>query len=181
MMTKDFIFQVSDRNSLFNFDLNDQPSFNLFDPYWNFGTSVNKYKIAKSTAQYKKILFNKRQDSEVCRVQNSFMNLCFRGLAYYYTKMNVDFTLEKAMIHLTGNTARELAETLTEIEDMSYLMVKLLRFNIEEYTKKKLKDTKDGVLVIFERICLAQLSYGKIPAMLPMYIVELKPEDSDSD
>ena len=95
--------------------------------------------------------------------------------------MNVDFTLEKAMIHLTGNTARELAETLTEIEDMSYLMVKLLRFNIEEYTKKKLKDTKDGVLVIFERICLAQLSYGKIPAMLPMYIVELKPEDSDSD
>ena len=75
---------LSDRNSLFNFDLNDQPSFNLFDPYWNFGTSVNKYKIAKSTAQYKKILFNKRQDSEVCRVQNSFMNLCFRGLAYYY-------------------------------------------------------------------------------------------------
>ena len=88
-----------------------------------------------------------------------------------YTKTNVDFTFDKAIIHLTGNTAREQAEALTEIEDMSYLMVKLLRFNIEEYTKKILKDKKDGVLVIFERIYFDQLSNGKIPAMLPMYIV----------
>ena len=181
MMIRDFVFQISDRNSLFNFDLNDQPSFKLFDPYWNFGTNVNKYKIAKSTAQYKKLLFNKRQDSEVCRVQNSFMNLCFRGLAYYYTKMNVDFTFEKAMIHLTGNKAYEQAKILTEIEDMSYLMVRLLKFDIEEYSQIQLKDKKDGVLIIFERIWFGQLSYGKIPAMLPMYIVELKPEDSDSD
>ena len=98
-----------------------------------------------------------------------------------YTKFNVDYTIEKVMIHLSGNTAYEQAKIFTEIEDMSYLMVKLLRFNIEEYSQMQLKDKKDGILVIFERICFGQLSYGKIPAMLPMYIVELKPEDSDSD
>ena len=95
--------------------------------------------------------------------------------------MNVDFTFEKAMIHLTGNKAYEQAKILTEIEDMSYLMVRLLKFDIEEYSQIQLKDKKDGVLIIFERIWFGQLSYGKIPAMLPMYIVELKPEDSDSD
>ena len=77
-----FIFQLllpfsilknlSDGNSLLNFNINDQPSLKLFDSYWDFGTSVNKYKIARSTVQYKKLLFNKRQDSEVCRVQKQF-------------------------------------------------------------------------------------------------------------
>ena len=84
------------------------------------------------------------------------MNLCFRGLAYYYTKMNVDFRLNKVMIHFKGFHELQKAVHISKIEDMSYLMIKLMKYNIAEYTEKSLKIIEDGIIIIFERISIQE-------------------------
>ena len=82
------------------------------------------------------------------------------------------------MIHFEGKKA-DKARAIAEIEDMSHLMVELAQFEIEEYDQKALKKKNDGTLLILDRITFADPSFYFIPAMLPMYIVNIKEEESD--
>ena len=106
------------------------------------------------------------------------MNLCFRGLAYYYFKNGVEYTIDRVMIHFEGKKT-DKAQAIAEIEDMSHLMAELAQFEIEEYNKKALKKKNDGVLLILDRITFADPSFYFIPAMLPIYIVNIKEGESD--
>ena len=61
------------------------------------------------------------------------------------------------------------------------LMAVLSQYKFEEYNKDNLNHKKEGVIIIFEKIQFDKISSGRIPALLPMYIVDLKSEYSDSD
>ena len=67
IMTKDFILY----NNLFN--LKDKKKGDkiaiLFDPYWNFKTSKNMFNIKSDSNEFKKLLFNIKQKSQVKRIQ----------------------------------------------------------------------------------------------------------------
>ena len=74
-MAKDFIYG----DILFNFNLKSKhlvkSDFKLFDKYWNFGINNCTYEVDKSSTQFKELLFNKRGDSEVYKIQNNYMNI----------------------------------------------------------------------------------------------------------
>ena len=82
------------------------------------------------------------------------------------------------MIHFEGKKT-DKAREIAEIEDMSYLMAELAQFEIEEYNKKALKKKNEGTLLILDRITFADPSFYFIPAILPMYIVNIKEGESD--
>ena len=82
------------------------------------------------------------------------------------------------MIHFEGKKT-DKAREIAEIEDMSHLMVVLAQFEIEEYNKKALKKKNEGTLLILGRITFADPSFYFIPAILPMYIVNIKEGESD--
>ena len=176
IMTKDFI------NYNENFSLKSKKKKDkipkLFDPYWNFQNKETKFSVDSGKSEFKKLLFETKHESEVKRVQSFWMNLCFRGLAYYYSKNGVDYTIDRVMIHFEGKKT-DKAREIAEIEDMSHLMAVLAQFEIEEYNKKELKKKNDGTLLILDRITFADPSFYFIPAILPMYIVNIKEGESD--
>ena len=67
-MTKDFIIY----NNLFN--LKDKKKGDkiatLFNPYWNFKTSKNMFNIKSDSNEFKNLLFNIKQKSQVKRIQS---------------------------------------------------------------------------------------------------------------
>ena len=176
IMTKDFI-NFNDNFSLESKKKNEEIQ-RLFDPYWNFSPKENIFSIDSDWSEFTEVLFGTKHESEMQRVQSFWMNLCFRGLAYYYFKNGVDYTIDRVMIHFEGKKT-DKAQAIAEIEDMSYLMIALAQFEIEEYNKKALKKKNNGVLLILDRITFADPSFYFIPAMLPMYIVNIKEGESD--
>ena len=176
IMTKDFI------NYNENFSLESKKKKDkipkLFDLYWNFQNKEIIFFVDSGKSEFKKLLFETKHESEVKRVQSFWMNLCFRGLAYYYSKNGVDYTIDRVMIHFEGKKT-DKAREIAEIEDMSHLMVVLAQFEIEEYNKKALKKKNEGTLLILGRITFADPSFYFIPAILPMYIVNIKEGESD--
>ena len=176
IMTKDFI-NYNDNFSLEGKKKKDKIPL-LFDIYWNFQNKENISSVNSNNCEFKKLLFETKHESEVKRVQSYWMNLCFRGLAYYYSKNGVDYSIDRVMIHFEGNET-DKARAIAEIEDMSHLMIELAQFEIEEYDQKALKKKNDGTLLILDRITFADPSFNFIPAMLPMYIVNIKEGESD--
>ena len=176
IMVKDFI-NYNDNFSWENKKKKDKIP-KLFDPYWNFQNKEIIFSVDSGKSEFKKLLFETKHESEVKRVQSFWMNLCFRGLAYYYSKNGVEYTIDRVMIHFEGKKT-DKAQAIAEIEDMSYLMAVLAQFEIEEYNKEALKNKNDGVLLILDRITFVNPSFYFIPAILPMYIVNIKEGESD--
>ena len=178
ILTKDFI------NSEESFDLsltskkNSNITF-IFDKYWNFGEKEITFEVNQKQSEFSEILFERKGESEVQRIQNFCMNLCFRGLAYFYKKNGVEFTFEKIMIRFKRKKGEKYAKKIALIEDMSYLMATISQYNIEKYDKKALKELKDEVILIWERICFEEPTSSKIPALLPMYIITINESNSD--
>ena len=84
------------------------------------------------------------------------------------------------MIHFDGRR-REEAKSIAKIEDMSHLMVVLAQFDLEEYNEENLEKKDDGILLILDSITFVDPSYYSIPAMLPMYFVNVSKEGSDEE
>ena len=84
------------------------------------------------------------------------------------------------MIHFDGSR-REEAESIAKIEGMSYLMAVLAQFDLEEYNEETLENKDDGILLILDSITFVDPLYYFIPAMLPMYFVNVSKEGSDEE
>lgn len=84
------------------------------------------------------------------RVQNFIIDLCYKSLFYYYTDMKYDFKVREYVVY--WDTYEE-AKQLASIEDMSYLLLKLVNQNLKIITKNDPIDIKDtGAAVVFNKL-----------------------------
>ena len=60
-------------------------------------------------------------------------------------------------------------------------MAVLAQFDLEEYNEETLENKDDVILLILDRITLVDPSYYSIPAILPMYFVDVNEEESDEE
>ena len=178
-MIKDFITG----EDIFNFrtdnsSTKDEADFYIFDQYWDFSISNGNYKLDSESEQFQDLLLKVKKNWSILRYQSFYLNLCFRGLAYYYIKTGVNFKISKSVIHIQENESMKTAKNIACIEDMSKLMIILAQYKLEEYNKDTLQEKKEGVLIIFERIDFGDMSNKRIPALLPMYVMKIKKDKS---
>jgi len=109
-------------------------NFPLFNVYWDFSVNENWVEILKVNKEFeeqRELFENTHYNYQLHRVQNFFLNLCFRSLVYSNQKDNLNkMEEEECYIYFRTETAFNEACNLASIEDFSVFLLILLKYEI---------------------------------------------------